>query len=167
MHPNVRKIGVRAAIAAALLPVAGLLAGCGSSGDLKQTEARLDAIDGVTGSFLWTSYDGAPTNQRLSARVYVDADPGENLPALIDAGLEAVWSFTGFEPTGVGFQVVVGPRPDEPTAAGWKGRVVLEDALPDIGLDIDEVGVPSFGDVVQVPARVMVERYGDWPSGAK
>ena len=161
-----KRLGRGAGLAAGLLAIAAVLTACSSNGALRQAESRLDELPGVTGSHMWTSFDGSPTNRSLSARVYVDADPGEDLGALIDAGLETAWSFTGFEPTaGVIFEVVVGPRPEKPSNSDWDGRVVLEEALPEIGLDEDDIGVlPSFGDVVPVPARVMVERYGDWPS---
>lgn len=148
------------------MTIAALLTGCSSNGALRDTESRLDELPGVTGSFAWTSYDGGPTNRRMSVRVYVDEDPEEELGALIDATLETAWSFTGFEPSGVGAQVVLGARPEDPVAASWEGRLVLEDALPGIGLDIDDVGVPSWGDVISVPKHVMADRYGDWPSSA-
>lgn len=167
MRTDKKRLGRGAGLAAGLLTIAAVLTGCSSNDALRQAESRLDKLPGVTGSHMWTSFDGSPTNRHLSARVYVDADPGKELGALIDAGLETAWSFTGFEPTaGVSFEVVVGPRPKDPSNSDWDGRVVLEDALPEIGLDEADIGVlPSFGDVVPVPAEVMVERYGDWPSG--
>lgn len=162
-----RRLGIGVVLVALLLSIAVLFVSCSSTGDLKRTEALLDELPGVNGSYLWTSSDGFPTNRRLSARIYVDSDPEEELAALLDAALETTWSFTGFEPTaGVSFEIVVGQRPEEPVASDWDNRVVLEDALPEIGIGSDEVGVSSsFGDVAQVPAPVMADRYGDWPGG--
>ncbi|NOJ64132.1 MULTISPECIES: hypothetical protein [unclassified Arthrobacter] len=159
-----RRLGLGVVVLALLLAVVVLFVSCSSTGDLRRTEARLDELPGVNGSYLWTSSDGFPTNRRLSARIYVDSDPGEELAALLDAALETTWSFTGFEPTaGIAFQMVVGKRPAEPVASNWDDRVVLKDVLPEIGLDIDGVGVPSFGDVVHVSPKVMTDRYGPWP----
>ena len=158
-----RRLGLGVVVVALLLSIPVLFVSCSSTGDLKRTEARLNELPGVNGSYMWTSYDGLPTNRRVTARIYVDSDPGEELGALIDAGLRTAWSFPGFEPTGVALQITVGPRPEEPVKADWTNQLVLEDALPEIGLDIDGVGVPSFGDVVQVSPQVMTDRYGPWP----
>lgn len=153
-----RRLLVPAAIAVAVAP---LLTGCGPTGDEHRAELETAIVDtnpAIDGALVGFSSSGS--SLRLSVKAYIPTAAElapEELAAIVEAGLEAVWLATTEEPAFLSFGVVPTTKPTDAT-------FVQQDVarFPDTGRLLDTDGGTSDGSF-GFDRSTLVLRFGERP----